>query len=66
MGPHAGHRNSCPNTRELAEQALVFVRDQLSTQARTGRFTEPQSVDGTAPAIDRLAGFLGRSAPPQL
>jgi uncharacterized protein (TIGR03086 family) len=51
---------------ELAEQALVFVRDQLSTRARTGRFAEPQSVDGTAPAIDRLAGFLGRSVPPRL
>jgi uncharacterized protein (TIGR03086 family) len=51
---------------ELAEQALVFVRDQLSTQARTGRFAEPQSVDDTAPAIDRLAGFLGRSVPPRL
>jgi hypothetical protein len=51
---------------ELAEQALVFVRDQLSTQARTGRFAEPQSVDDTAPAIDRLAGFLGRSLPPRL
>jgi hypothetical protein len=34
--------------------------------ARTGRFAEPQSVDGTAPAIDRLAGFLGRSVPPRL
>jgi uncharacterized protein (TIGR03086 family) len=51
---------------ELAEQALVFVRDQLSTQARTGRFAEPQSVDSTAPAINRLAGFLGRSVPPRL
>jgi hypothetical protein len=51
---------------ELPEQALVFVRDQLSTRARTGRFAEPQSVDGTAPAIDRLAGFLGRSVPPRL
>jgi uncharacterized protein (TIGR03086 family) len=49
----------------LAEQALVFVRDQLSTQARTGRFAEPQPVDDIAPAIDRLAGFLGRSVPPR-
>jgi uncharacterized protein (TIGR03086 family) len=50
---------------DLAEQALAFVRDQLSTQARTGRFAEPQSVDGAAPAIDRLAGFLGRLVPPR-
>jgi uncharacterized protein (TIGR03086 family) len=45
---------------ELAEQALAFVRNQLGTQPRTGRFAEPQPVDGTAPAIDRLAAFLGR------
>jgi uncharacterized protein (TIGR03086 family) len=51
---------------ELAEQALAFVRDQLSTQPRTGRFAEPQPVDDTAPAIDRLAAFLGRSVPAQL
>jgi uncharacterized protein (TIGR03086 family) len=27
---------------------------------------EPQSVDGTAPAIDRLAGFRKRTVPPRL
>jgi uncharacterized protein (TIGR03086 family) len=51
---------------ELAEQALAFVRDQLSTQPRTGRFAEPQPIDAAAPAIDRLAAFLGRSLSPQL
>jgi uncharacterized protein (TIGR03086 family) len=47
---------------ELAEQALVFVRDQLSTRARTGRFAEPQSVDGTPRPSTGSPGFLdGRS-----
>jgi hypothetical protein len=27
---------------------------------------EPQSVDGTAPAVDRLAGFRKRTVPPRL
>jgi uncharacterized protein (TIGR03086 family) len=50
---------------ELAEQALAFVRHQLSTPPRTGRFAEPQPLDGNAPALDRLAAFLGRSVPPR-
>jgi uncharacterized protein (TIGR03086 family) len=50
---------------DVTERALVFVRDQLATQVRGGRFAEPQPVDDTAPAIDRLAGFLGRSVPPR-
>jgi hypothetical protein len=45
---------------DLAEQALAFVRDQLSTQRRIGRFAEPQPIDDTAPAIERLAASLGR------
>ncbi|MEU9304724.1 TIGR03086 family metal-binding protein [Streptomyces sp. NPDC048269] len=51
---------------DLAEQALTFVQVQFSTQSRTGRFAEPQPVEETAPAIDRLAGFLGRPLPPRL
>jgi uncharacterized protein (TIGR03086 family) len=51
---------------DLAEQALAFVQVQLSRQSRTGRFAEPQPVEETAPAIDRLAAFLGRPVPPQL
>jgi uncharacterized protein (TIGR03086 family) len=51
---------------DLAEQALAFVRDQLSTQPRTGRFTEPQPIDDTATAIERLAAFLGRQVRPEL
>jgi uncharacterized protein (TIGR03086 family) len=46
---------------DLAEQALAFARAQLSTQARTGRFGPAQAVSDGAPAIDRLAAFLGRS-----
>jgi uncharacterized protein (TIGR03086 family) len=51
---------------DLAEQALAFVQVQLSLQSRTGRFAEPQPVEETAPAIDRLAAFLGRPVLPQL
>ena len=45
---------------DLAEQALTFTRAQLATQPRTGRFAPPQLVADDAPAIDRLAAFLGR------
>ena len=51
---------------DLAEQALPFVRDQLSTQLRTGRFAEPQPIDDTATAIERLAASLGRQVRPEL
>ena len=34
--------------RNSQSKALVFDWDQLSTQARTGRFAEPQSVSDTA------------------
>jgi uncharacterized protein (TIGR03086 family) len=45
---------------DLAEQALAFVRTELATQPRAERFAPAQSVDDDAPAIDRLAAFLGR------
>jgi uncharacterized protein (TIGR03086 family) len=45
---------------DLAEQALAFARGQLSGQDRTGRFDPAQPVADDAPAIDRLAAFLGR------
>jgi uncharacterized protein (TIGR03086 family) len=51
---------------DLAEQALAFARDQLSTQPRTGRFAEPQPIDDTATAIERLAAFMGRQVRPGL
>ncbi len=45
---------------DLAEQALIFVRTQLSGQPRTGRFGVAQPVSDDAPSIDRLVAFLGR------
>ncbi|MEU0114660.1 TIGR03086 family metal-binding protein [Streptomyces bobili] len=48
---------------DLAEQALAFAEVQLPSQNRTGRFAEPQPVEHTAPAVDRLAAFLGRPVP---
>ncbi|MGH3825316.1 MAG: TIGR03086 family metal-binding protein [Pseudonocardiaceae bacterium] len=49
---------------DLAEQALAFVRIQLSTQSRTGRFGPAQPVADDAPAIDQLVAFLGRPVSP--
>ncbi|MEU8655014.1 TIGR03086 family metal-binding protein [Streptomyces sp. NPDC048737] len=48
---------------DLAEESLAFARDRLPSSSRTGRFAEPQPVAETAPAIDRLAAFLGRPVP---
>lgn len=45
---------------DLAERSLAFVRTQLTEHARPGRFAPAQSVPDRAPAIERLAGFLGR------
>jgi len=45
---------------DVAEQALAFVRSQLTEQARPGRFGPAQSVADHAPAIERLVAFLGR------
>jgi hypothetical protein len=50
--------STCPD--DLAEQSLVFARTQLTDQARPGRFAPAQVVAGHAPAIERLAAFLGR------
>lgn len=44
---------------DAAERALAFVRIQLTDDARPGRFAPAQNVSAGAPAIDRLAGFLG-------
>jgi len=51
---------------DIAEQALAFAQFQLASQFRTGRFAEPQPVEESAAAIDRLAAFLGRPVPPRL
>jgi uncharacterized protein (TIGR03086 family) len=45
---------------DLAEQSLAFARTQLTGQARPGRFGPAQSAAEQAPAIERLAAFLGR------
>lgn len=45
---------------DLAAQSLLFVRHQLATMPRTGRFAEPQAVADTARPIEQLAAFLGR------
>jgi uncharacterized protein (TIGR03086 family) len=45
---------------DLAEQSLAFAQTQLTGQARPGRFGPAQSIAGQAPAIERLAAFLGR------
>lgn len=47
---------------DLAEQELAFSRSVLDNSVpRAGRFGEPQDVPDSAPAIDRLAAFLGRT-----
>ncbi len=45
---------------ELAEQSLAFARIQVTEQTRPGRFGPAQAVAEQAPAIERLAAFLGR------
>ena len=48
---------------DLAEQALTFVRAQLPSQPRAGRFADPRPIADDAPAIERLAAFTGRPVP---
>jgi uncharacterized protein (TIGR03086 family) len=46
---------------DLAEEALRFWQSGLGDRPRTGMpFGEPVHLPDTAPAIDRLAAFLGR------
>jgi uncharacterized protein (TIGR03086 family) len=49
---------------DVAEASLAYARTQLSDQSRPGRFDPPQPVADDAPAIDRLAAFLGRTVTP--
>ncbi|WP_378737675.1 TIGR03086 family metal-binding protein [Nocardia brasiliensis] len=51
---------------ELAEQSLAFLQEQLAIRPRGAQFAEAQHIEDTAPAIDRLAAFAGRSVPPKL
>lgn len=52
-----------PALEASAERALEFAAAQLSGVPRTGRFADPQPVDSRAPALERLAAFLGRPVP---
>jgi uncharacterized protein (TIGR03086 family) len=45
---------------DAAEFVLGFVREQLSDDARTGRFGPPQAVPDGASALEHLVTFLGR------
>jgi uncharacterized protein (TIGR03086 family) len=45
---------------DVVEQSLMFVRTQLTDDARPGRFGAAQPVADNAPAIERLVAFLGR------
>jgi uncharacterized protein (TIGR03086 family) len=48
---------------DLVERTLTFVRAQLPSQPRAGRFADPQPIRDNAPAIDRLAAYTGRPVP---
>jgi uncharacterized protein (TIGR03086 family) len=50
---------------DLAEQSLAFAQTQLTGSARPGRFGAAQIVAAQAPAIERLAAFLGRPVAPE-
>jgi uncharacterized protein (TIGR03086 family) len=54
-----GQRAAVPD--DAAEAALAFVRGQLADEARSGRFAPAQPVPAEAPAVERLAAFLGRT-----
>lgn len=45
---------------DLAEQSLTFARGQVTDLSRPGRFDPVTAVRDDAPAIERLAAFLGR------
>lgn len=56
-----GQRAEVPD--ELAEQSLAFVRVQLGDDARGDRFAPARPCEPDAPALQRLAAFLGRPGP---
>jgi uncharacterized protein (TIGR03086 family) len=49
---------------DLVAQALIFVRTELPTQSRAGRFDPAQPVDDDAPLLDQLVAFAGRAVKP--
>lgn len=46
---------------DLVQPALAFAHVQLAEQRREGRFAPAQTLNENAPAIERLAAFLGRT-----
>jgi uncharacterized protein (TIGR03086 family) len=46
---------------DIAEQSLIFVRNQVSDESRPGRFAPAQPVPHDAAALEKLVAFLGRS-----
>jgi hypothetical protein len=59
----AGRPTALPE--DLAEQALAYACTHLADQAGPGRFAPAQLAADHAPAIERLAAFLGRAIPAQ-
>ncbi|MBW8484539.1 TIGR03086 family metal-binding protein [Actinomadura parmotrematis] len=45
---------------DLAERSLAFVRERLDGRPRGDAFGPERPAPGDAPAIDRLAAYLGR------
>lgn len=45
---------------DVAAESLEFVRNQLASMPRAGRFADPQPVADDARAIEQLVAFLGR------
>jgi uncharacterized protein (TIGR03086 family) len=48
----------------VASSSLAFAQQQLEGQSRAGRFAAATAIDAQAPALDRLAAFLGRETSP--
>jgi uncharacterized protein (TIGR03086 family) len=49
---------------EIVERSLAFVTIQIHSQSRAGRFNDAQTIADDAPALERLAAFLGRCVNP--
>ena len=49
---------------DVAERSLSFARTQVLDTSRAGRFAPAREVAPEAPALERLAAFLGRTPGP--
>ncbi len=61
LGQATGARAELPD--DLVRHALTFVRAQLPSQPRAGRFADPQPISDNAPVVEQLAAFTGRRVP---